>query len=1084
VTLRDLSKRSIARRLLVWFLLIALLPLGVISLLTLQFMAASLEEQETSHLAAVAEGKAAAVERYARERKREIGGLVKRPDIVDALERLDVAARNAGTASAELLAVVSEIHPALTNVAEEAGLPAVALLSSSGEILFALRRDLLPDALVKPLFERTRAKLEPEISGFSHEATTPTALLAAPVVKRGVVLLGVLVCPLSLDEPLRAAGDTIGFRASGETMVAALRGRTAVVLAPLRHDPDAAFRRKVPIGSGTDLALQQAVQGRSGSGGERDYRGNAVLAAGRSIPSLRWGLVVKIDRDEAMEPIRRQRTLVLAVASGLILFVIFAALLASRSISSPIVRLTRVVQRIAGGGDLAQQVDVTSHDEIGALGSAFNKMTADLRKSYASIEAAVEARTAELSRSTALVKALQKITTAANEAHSLDSALRIGLDEVCAFSGWPVGHVYKLADGILVPTGLWHLDTPERFVAFKEATDAMSFAPGVGLPGRVLASGKSAWVTDVLNNPDFPRAEAARASDLRSGFAFPILARAETVAVLEFFSTAFSLPDHELLTAMSHVGAQLGRVFERERAETALTSTKEAAEAANRTKSAFLASMSHELRTPLNAVIGYSEMLEEELREVGNRTLNADVHKIHGAGKHLLGLINDILDLSKIEAGKMELFVETIDVGRMVAEVVSTIRALVERNGSQLVVTGTEGIGPMRGDQTRLKQVLFNLLSNAGKFTEKGQVTLALSRKAGGTGDGVVTFRVSDTGIGMNPDQMEKLFEAFVQADSSTTRRYGGTGLGLAITRRLVTIMGGQVTVASTPGRGSTFTVELPDGLAGTSQLNLRALVTEMAPPNHTLPEGAPIVLVIDDDPTVHDLMRRHLGKSGFRVESATNGPDGLDLARALKPTAITLDVMMPGMDGWAVLAALKADRELADIPVIVLSMVDDKNVGFTLGASDYLTKPIEWGRLAAVLAKYQCPSPPCPVLVVDDEPSAREMLRRALTRTGWSVSEAENGRAALEAVERSRPALILLDLMMPEMDGFEFLTHLRKNAEWATIPIVVVTAKELTEGERVFLNGSVQKILEKGATSRDGLLNQVRETVAACVRR
>jgi CheY-like chemotaxis protein len=343
-----------------------------------------------------------------------------------------------------------------------------------------------------------------------------------------------------------------------------------------------------------------------------------------------------------------------------------------------------------------------------------------------------------------------------------------------------------------------------------------------------------------------------------------------------------------------------------------------------------------------------------------------------------------------------------------------------------------------------------------------------------------VTFRVSDTGIGMTPEQRAKLFQPFSQADASTTRLYGGTGLGLAITKRFCQMMGGDITVESEVGKGSTFTIRLP---AEVSEPKAQP-APPAAPKAEPLPAGAPTVLVIDDDPTVHDLMQRFLGKEGFRMAAALDGEEGLRLAKAWRPAAITLDVMMPGMDGWAALAALKADPALADIPVIMLTIVDDKNLGYALGAADYLTKPIDRDRLVAMLKKYRCEAPPCPVLVVEDDAQIREMLRRILAKEGWLVSEAEHGRVALERVAENRPELILLDLMMPEMDGFQFIEELRKQEAWRSIPIIVVTAKDLSEEDRLRLNGYVEKILQKGAYSREALLAEVRDLVASCLAR
>ena len=550
------------------------------------------------------------------------------------------------------------------------------------------------------------------------------------------------------------------------------------------------------------------------------------------------------------------------------------------------------------------------------------------------------------------------------------------------------------------------------------------------------------------------------------------------------------------------VTSLINDITERERVKAELRQAKEAAEIANCAKSQFLANMSHELRTPLNAIIGYSEMLQEEAEDLEQEDFIPDLQKIHAAGKHLLGLINDILDLSKIEAGRMELYLETFDISAMAEDVVTTLQPLVDKNTNILNIQFGNELGSMHADLTKVRQSLFNLLSNACKFTQQGTITLTLSRGRGGDGENSsiqiqdgesigtsssplplnspdwITLQVTDTGIGMTPEQMSRLFEAFTQADASTTRQYGGTGLGLAITKKLCQMMGGDVTVESEVGKGSTFTIHLPAIV-----LDPKAQPTPSLPLKSTLgPPGAKTILVIDDDSTVHDLMHHFLSKEGFRVASAFSGEEGLLLAQELQPDAITLDVMMPRMDGWAVLSGLKANPELANIPVIMLTIVDNKNIGYALGASDYLTKPIDRDRLGAILNKYRGKRHPCRLLLVEDDAPTREMMRRMLEKEQWTVMEAENGQVALEQIANQQPELILLDLMMPQMDGFTFVNVLQQNEAWRSIPVVILTAKEITAEDRQQLNGYVENILQKGAYTREELLSQVRKLVSGSI--
>jgi len=509
----------------------------------------------------------------------------------------------------------------------------------------------------------------------------------------------------------------------------------------------------------------------------------------------------------------------------------------------------------------------------------------------------------------------------------------------------------------------------------------------------------------------------------------------------------------------------------------AVRSTDEArlaAEQANQLKSSFLANMSHELRTPMNAIIGYTEMLLEDLADSGadpeSNQMVQDLERIRSSGKHLLALINDILDLSKIEAGKMQLSLETFPVRALLTDVVDTVRPLLAKNSNTLVLRVPDEPGSMHADLTRLRQSLFNLLSNAAKFTDRGTVTVDITVDEDGPSPRI-RFAVTDTGIGMTAEQMGKVFEDFAQADSSTARRFGGTGLGLSISRRFCRMMGGDISVISTAGAGSTFTIDLP--VRVNEALPDDALPTAVAGADSS--QAGDLVLVIDDDAGTLELLSRLLHREGYRVATATTGEEGLKLAASLRPQAVILDVLMPRLDGWAVLTALKQNSTTQAIPVIVVTMLDDRDMAFSLGAAEFMTKPVERARLAASLLRCGLVPRGGTVLLVDDDPQSRALMKRALADSRWQIMEAGDGWQAFEVMQQRAPDLILLDWVMPGMGGLEFLSRLRAaEKNQAPTPIIIITAQELAGSEQSDLDRYRALRMSKSALTRSTLQAQI----------
>lgn len=487
---------------------------------------------------------------------------------------------------------------------------------------------------------------------------------------------------------------------------------------------------------------------------------------------------------------------------------------------------------------------------------------------------------------------------------------------------------------------------------------------------------------------------------------------------------------------------------------------------ASQMKSQFLANMSHELRTPLNSIIGYTELVLSGLYGDVNDTQKDRLGKVLRNGKSLLNLINDVLDLSKIEAGRMELRIEAIDIKPVTELVTATLQPLAEDKGLNLLIDLPPDLPRVMADSTRLDQILTNLLSNAVKFTKEGSVTISASTLAE---EGQVAISVSDTGIGIAQEHLESIFDEFKQADNTTTREYGGTGLGLAISRRLAHMHGGDITVESKLGKGSVFTVTLPVAVP----------LHEEQPPEVEV-TGGPLVLVIDDEPEAVDIIRTHLTSAGYRIEAANRGQDSLRRARELQPAAITLDIMMPGMDGWEVLTHLRSDPATDHIPVIIVSILDDAPLALELNVVDHIVKPIQRERLLSALHRAITGSAPQhPILIVDDNPDDRDLISTILSREGYAVAAVSGGEEAIDWLNQYTACMVVLDLMMPRVSGFDVLAHIRTRGPVRHLPVVVVTAKELTLEEEAFLKERFAEVVRKQGLVKDTLLEEIKKALA-----
>jgi PAS domain S-box-containing protein len=515
-------------------------------------------------------------------------------------------------------------------------------------------------------------------------------------------------------------------------------------------------------------------------------------------------------------------------------------------------------------------------------------------------------------------------------------------------------------------------------------------------------------------------------------------------------------------------------ITEAKKTQEALLQAQEEAERANRVKSQFLASMSHELRTPLNAILGFSELLSDDATgRFDEATRRRFLDQIHSSGVHLLQLINDILDLSKVEAGQMELQLRPVELGSLIDEARATVEPLAQGKAISLNVDP----GPelqLIADGAKVKQMLLNLLSNAIKFTPNGGSIQIRGRQV----DSWVEIAVSDTGIGIAAEDLGRLFTEFQQLDAGPARQQEGTGLGLALTRRFAELHGGQVTVESALGKGSTFTLRLP------LQANALRAPARLEPPLVTASDVMrPLVLVVDDNPQAAEILARTMGGGGFRIKVARTGPEALSMARELQPVAITLDILLPEVDGWEVLNRLKADEATRNIPVIVVSVVDNPALGRALGAFDYFVKPVDGKALLSRLSQYtfttKVNSEPVRVLVVDDERANLDLLEALLKPAGFGVIRAGGGQEGIDLARSQMPNLILLDLMMPDLTGFDVVEALRADEGTRSIPIMVLTAKALTDDDKRALNGQVAAIFQRNSVAGTELIAWLRGIVA-----
>jgi PAS domain S-box-containing protein len=579
--------------------------------------------------------------------------------------------------------------------------------------------------------------------------------------------------------------------------------------------------------------------------------------------------------------------------------------------------------------------------------------------------------------------------------------------------------------------------------------------------GKVSESGESILLNDVTH--ELLYVPNPLLLDTQSEVAIPLRIGTRIVGVIDIQSEqtfAFTEDDISVLQSLAdQVAVAIDNARSYELSQQLIKDLREV----DQLKSQFLANMSHELRTPLNSIIGFSRVILKGIDGPVTDLQQQDLTAIYNSGQHLLGLINDILDLARIEAGKMELNFEEVHLNDMVNSVFSTAKGLVKEKPIQLVQRIPTDMPPVRGDTMRVRQILLNLISNASKFTDEGSITIEAMVQKGPTGKMEALINVVDTGPGISLEDQEKLFKAFSQVDGSATRKSGGSGLGLSICANLVQLHGGRISVTSESGKGSTFWFTLP-------------LYHQ---PQQEIPADKKIVLAIDDDPQVISLYERYLSPKGYYIVPLTDPTRAKERILELKPFAVTLDIMMPGRDGWTVLSEIKSDPAIRDVPVVICSIIEQEEKGFSLGAADYLLKPILEEDLVHALDRLNRDGKILDVLVIDDDPNDLRLIEKILNENGrYQPVLAQGGRKGWEFLNTHMPDAILLDLFMPDMDGFTLLEKLRGDPRLCQIPVLVVSGGGLTNEQWQQLNEYGQRFITKGALADGELVSSIEEAL------
>ncbi|GAA6152289.1 response regulator [Pseudoteredinibacter isoporae] len=1098
--------------------LIAVLPLGALVYISNAVYTEIIHKEVGNSLSAIADHKLTRWQDYERQQRQRIK-LISQSGVLQA--SISHLRREMTQRSSRQDLPLSANNRIVGNIVREIksadGFHGFYLVDLNGVILYQdQNRDAIGQSLyegrylgggLQQLFDRSLSSTDPVMSPFVENVDEPGSFgfyIAARIMD-GPEIVAIIVKQFDNRELVNIAQDYTGIGETGEIVFAKLHQGQALLMAPLRHVEEASFKKRIDLNGRWARPVRASLSGQSGVEPSFDYRQSRVLAAWHPIESAGIGMVVKIDEEEAFSQLHSHRRDILLLLAVAIAFVGMAGFALSRSIIQPINRMAKAAQQITRG-DLQHKVPNSRWHELTQLGKALNIMVSHLRETISSVEA-------DLWYKDSMTKLSEVLGADQSKQLLSKNVVRVLAEQLNA----QAGAIYYYVGNDIELLGHYGMgDAPE----LKTRLSAQH-----GLVGQALEDRKAITVNAVGDEHiEMVVRSGTQESVANALVIIPLLYHGQLIGLIELawlgqaHARALELVDYSsesicLALIAAEQRLQVQTMLEQSQAQTAELRRQQEAlrfakeeterqarelEAASRYKSEFLANMSHELRTPLNSLLILARSLMDN--EEGN--LNEDdvesATVIHESGKHLLGLINDILDISKVESGKMQLNLETIRIDDLLFSVQSRFQHMAREKGYEFGISRDDDVpSHIHSDGAKLNQILINLIGNAIKFTDQGSVTLRLHLSSDACGQARINFSVSDTGIGIPDDKLHNIFQAFQQVDGSISRVYGGTGLGLSIARKLAEVLGGDISVDSELNKGSCFRLDIPVG-EGVSPVESRptALTREqvaLAPPidphydeckddRQVLDSSKPLLLIVEDDNTFSKVLLNACHQQHCQAIIADDGETGIQLAEAFPVQGVILDYMLPGLDGCDVLAALKSNAATQDLPVHIFTALDGLSDMQIMGAVGKSLKPSSPGGIKNVIERLVNPERnTVSMLVVEDDHATFLALTRLLKMEGVCLTQAPSGQAAVELLESEQFDGLILDLGLPDTNGFDLLMLLERDDTPKLPPVIVYTAQDLTIDEQDKLGRFTQQIVIKSDDSAQRLLDEV-QTFASLV--